>query len=185
MKARVLAHRLDQLIRKKNALFVFVCALLLLNLLQAFVTLVRPTRVVVMPPTLTRTVWVEDGRVSSSYVEEMAFFFASLLLETSPESASYRRDLVLRNTSPEHYGVLKAKLLEDERRLQKERVVTSVQPVSVKVTGLKAEVTGDLSRFVGLKPISRSRDTYSFTFEVRGSRLLVQSFTLLGSDEHV
>ena len=133
MKAHVLYCRLTHILRQRNALFTLVALLLMLNFVQAFTTLFKSHRVVVVPPTTTREFWVEGNRVSASYMEEMALFFGSLLLDVSPESAAYKRGLVLRNTVAEGYGALKAKLCEDERLLKKERVVTSFQPNTVKV----------------------------------------------------
>lgn len=84
----------------------------------------------------------------------------------------------------EGYGALKAKLCEDERRLKKERVVTSFQPNTVKVfpDAMTVHMTGDLLRFLGAKRISQSRDTYTLTFVYRNHRLLIRSFELKRSD---
>lgn len=185
MKFKLLYGRLDYILHQRNALFFLVVTLLILNFLQAIAVFFKRERVVVMPPEITQEFWVEKNRVSQSYLEEMTLFFAGLILEISAESASYKRDIILRNTVPEGYGALKTKLIEDERRLKKEHVVTSFQPNTVKIVlgKMTAEITGDLSRFVGEKRISQSRDTYSFTFLYRHGRLLIKSFQLIRSDK--
>lgn len=185
MKLSLLYGRLDHLMHQRNALSALVAGLLSLNLLQAFVTVFREERIVVVPPDTKREFWLTQNRVSASYLEEMALFFAPLMLEVSPESAAYKRDIILRYTVSESYGALKAKLLEDEKRLQKEHVTTSFQLSAVKVRSreMQVEVTGDLSRFIGERRISQSRDTYRFTFVYRMGRLLIQSFQLIKSDQ--
>jgi conjugal transfer pilus assembly protein TraE len=185
MKRMLLHGRLDHLLHQRNALSALAFTLLGLNCIQALTTLVKSERVVVVPPHISREFWVEKNRVSPSYLEEMGLFFASFLLEMSPESAAYKREIILRSTVTEGYGALKAKLLEDERRLKKERVVTAFSPQSVKVSPSKmaVEVTGDLMGFVGEKRISQSRDTYSLTFVYRHNRLLLKSFSLTRSDK--
>ncbi len=187
MKQRLLSARFVHLLHQRNSLFLLVMALLTLNFFQACALLVRSERVVVIPPHTTASFWVEKNRVSPSYLEEMALFFANLILETTPESAAYKRDIILRNTLSEGYGALKTKLLEDEGRLKKERVVTAFQPNGIKVNPahMTVEITGDLLRFVGEKRISQSRDTYGLTFVYRNARLLIKSFHLLRSDRDV
>lgn len=187
MKLKLLVGRLNHALHQRNALFLLTVALLLLNGLQAVGNLLNSRRVIVMPPEISREFWVEKNRVSASYLEEMALFFSAFILEMSRESATYKRDVILRNTVSEGYGTLKAKLLEDERRLKKEHVVTSFQPNTVKVNDqrLTAEVTGDLARFVGEKRIAQSRDTYFFTFVYRQGRLLIKSFEFLRSSSDV
>ncbi|HQS85121.1 MAG TPA: type IV conjugative transfer system protein TraE [Alphaproteobacteria bacterium] len=185
MKFKLLNGRLDHILHQRNAMFALVAVLLMLNFLQALTTFFKSERIVVVPPQTTQEFWVEKNWVSRSYLEEMTLFFAVFILEMSPESASYKRDIILRNTVPESYGALKTKLLEDERRLKKEHVATSFLPNAIKVLADKmmVEITGDLSRFVGEKRISQSRDTYAFTFLYRQGRLLIKSFQLIRSDK--
>ncbi len=153
--------------------------------MQVLFTFFRSERIIVVPPDIKQEVWLEKRQVSASYLEEMALFFANLILESSPESAAYKRDIILRNTVSESYGTLKTKLLEDETRLKKEHLTTSFQANSIKVDPDKlfVELTGDLLHFVGEKRISQSRDTYQFAFIYRQGRLLIQAFKLITSEQ--
>lgn len=184
MKLRLRNSRLDDLSHKRNLLLSLVAALLVINFTQALFTFVRSERIIVMPLDIKQEVWLEKGHVSASYLEEMALFFASLILESSPESAAYKRDIILRNTVSEGYGPLKTKLLEDEARLKKEHLTTSFQASSIKVDPEKliVELTGDLLHFVGEKRVSQTRDTYQFEFVYRHGRLLIKTFKLVTSD---
>lgn len=185
MKTRLLNSRLGDLLQQRNLLLSLVVILLGINFTQALFTLFRSERIVVVPPDINREFWVEKNKVSASYLEEMALVFANFILESSPESAAYKREIILRNTASESYGPLKIRLLEDEKQLKKEHVATSFQANSVKVNPnkLSVELTGDLLRFVGDKRISQSRDTYQFQFDYRVGRLLIKSFKLVASDE--
>ncbi len=186
MKARLLNHRLGDLLHQRNFLFSLVAALLLLNFTQAILVLFKSERVVVVPPEVKREFWLEKNQVSAGYLEEMALFFADLILESSPESTTYMREIILRNTVAQGYGALKSRLLEDERRIKKDRVVTSFRPNSVKVNSSRLIVTilGDLMSFVGEKRISQSRDTYQFQFVYQHGRLLIQTFKLIRSEHN-
>ncbi len=184
MKHHLLNSRLGSLVHQRNLFLVLIAALLIIIFTQALFTLFRNERIVVVPPDLKQEVWLEQNTVSNSYLEEMALVYASLMLESSPESAAYKRDIILRHTAPESYGPLKRRLLEDEKRLKKDHVTTSFQPNGIKVDAahLTVEVTGDLLRFVGEKRISQSRDIYRFQFEYKAGRLSIKAFELINSD---
>lgn len=186
MKIRLLNSRLGDLLHQRNFLLALVAALLVINLTQALLTFVRSERIIVMPPDIKQEVWIEKRQVSPSYLEEMALFFASFILESSPESAAYKRDIILRNTISEGYGALKTKLLEDEARLKKEHLTTSFQASSVKVDPEKlvVELTGNLLHFVGEKRVTQMQDTYQFEFVYQHGRLLIKSFRLIKSELH-
>jgi conjugal transfer pilus assembly protein TraE len=183
MKIRLLNHRLGDLLHQRNLLLSLSVGLMSLNFTQALFTLFHRERIIVMPPDLKQEVWLEKNKVSASYLEEMALFFADLILESSPESTAYKRDIILRNTVSEGYGPLKAHLLSDEERLKKDHVTTSFQANSAKVDPhhLTVELTGDLLQFVGEKRVSQSRDRYQFQFAYKAGRLLIKSFKLLSS----
>lgn len=185
MKLRLLNTRLGDLLQQRNLLLTLVTILLLINFTQALFTLLRNERILVVPPDIHQEFWMEKNQVSPSYLEEMALFFAALILESSPESAAYKREIILRHATTNGYGPLKIRLLEDETRLKKEHVTTSFQSNAIKVMphSLSVEITGDLLCFVGEKRISQSRDTYQFQFEYKSGRLLIRSFKLIASDK--
>lgn len=185
MNLRLLNGRLHHLLQQRNLLLSLAAALLLINFTQSLFTLFHRERIIIVPPDVRREFWIEKNKVSASYLEEMGLFFANLILESSPESAAYKRDIILRNTAAGGYGLLKAQLLRDEEQLKKEHVTTSFQASSITVNPDKliVNLTGDLLRFVGEKRISQSRDTYQFQFDYQHSRLLIKSFNLLKTDQ--
>jgi conjugal transfer pilus assembly protein TraE len=146
----------------------------------------RNERVVIAPPHVSQEYWVESSRVSASYLEEMALFYAFLLLDTSPANASFKRDMILKESVPHAYGSLKAKLLEDENRIKKDNVTTSFQASEVRVdpNTMSVELTGDLVRYVGEKRISQSRDTYQLQMSYHHGRLMIEEFQLIRSDKN-
>ncbi|MBY0281571.1 MAG: type IV conjugative transfer system protein TraE [Alphaproteobacteria bacterium] len=184
MRLLLTVARLQRLIHQRN-LFVGISSVLLMaNLLLAFKNFFYKERVVIVPPELHQSFWVEGNRVSNHYLEEMALFFAHLLLDTSEASAPFNRDVILRYAKPDSYGLLKAQLLEEEGRYKKEQLSTSFRPsvVSVDNKRMTAEITGDLLSYVGSKKISQNRETYRFDFHYDRGRLLIHSFTLLKTE---
>lgn len=186
MKIQLFSNRLDDLKQKRNVYLLFACLLLMSNLLLVALTFCRNERVVIAPPQVSQTYWVESNRVSASYLEEMALFYGFLLLDTSPANAVYKRDMILKETAPHAYGTLKAKLVEEENRIKKENVSSSFQANEVKANPntMVVELTGDLVGYVGEKRISQSRDTYQLKFLYQYGRLLIESFQLIRSDKN-
>ena len=176
MKVRLLyAKKRFAEVRQKQ-LLILTGSLLLVNILLSLTLLFRSERTVIVPPGFTQKFWVQGNKVSASYVEELALFWSSFILEISPESAAIRRAIILRHVSPSGYGRLKHQLIAQEKRIQKLRVVTCFQPIKVTVRGMQAAVTGDLIQFLGEKRISQTRNTYDIDFALRHGQVLVQRF---------
>lgn len=80
MRLLLTVARLQRLIHQRN-LFVGISSVLLMaNLLLAFKNFFYKERVVIVPPELHQSFWVEGNRVSNHYLEEMALFFAQVLI---------------------------------------------------------------------------------------------------------
>jgi conjugal transfer pilus assembly protein TraE len=176
--------RLQHLIHQRN-IFVGMSALLLgANVLLALKTFSHHERIIIVPPELHQSFWVEGKEVSHNYLEEMTLFFAHLLLDTSEASAPFHREVILRYANPDSYGALKTQLLEDEQRYKKEQLSTSFKPSVVQVDNKKmiADITGDLLSYVGSKKISQHRETYRFHFHYDRGRLLIDSFVLVKTE---
>ncbi|MBL0941397.1 MAG: type IV conjugative transfer system protein TraE [Alphaproteobacteria bacterium] len=186
MKLLLLNARLRDIVAQRNSLLLICVSLLLIVFVQALYTLFKSEHVVIVPPEITQSFWVEKGRVSANYIEEMALFFATLILDNSAGSCAYQRDVLLRYAVPEAYGRLRAMLLEDEERFKKEQLSTSFKPASIQVNPktLIAEITGDLISYVGQKRLSQVRESYRFAFTYKQGRLLIQSFEAIRSQKH-
>lgn len=186
MKLLLLNTRLRDIVAQRNSLLTVCFCLLGIVFVQALCFLFKSEHVVVVPPETKQSFWVEKGRASASYIEEMALFFTTLILDTSPSSAAYQRDVLLRYAVPEAYGPLRAMLLEDEERSKKEQLSTSFKPASIQVNpkSLTAEITGDLISYVGQKHLSQVRESYRFQFTFTQGRLLIKSFVALRSQHH-
>lgn len=185
MKLQFLNNRLKDLGQQRNLLISFVVFLAVVSVFQSIALVFKSDHVVIVPPELKQGYWVEKNRASQAYLEEMGVFFAHLVLDNSPRSAAYNREVLLRYALPSAYGHLKRQLLEDEKRLQKDHLSTSFQPNSVKVNPHTnvVEIQGDLMGYVGNKRVSQTRDTYLLKLKFQKGRVFLVSFQLLRSDK--
>lgn len=178
MKERLFHSRVKELLKQRNLLLTFAMGLLLSNGILGIIVGLSDQRVIVMPADLRSEVWVERGRVSESYVEEMAVFFCHLILTVSPQSAAFQRDILLRYALPESYGELRAKLTSEETRYKKEELSTSFRPSSLTINTLQNEVkiSGDLTSYVGQKKVTQTRETYILQYRYEYAKMWIKSF---------
>src|SRR3990167_9778891 len=88
----------------------------------------------------------------------MALHYAHFFLDVTEKNILYQGDILLRYVTPEAYGTVKAKLLEDEKRLKKNNLSTRFSPSDVVISPdqLKVDITRDLMSYVGDKKISHT-----------------------------
>ena len=136
-------------------------------------------RTILVPPHITKTLWVEGGTVSKEYLEEMGLYISKLLLDLSPTGFSYNHETLLKYAAPEAYGALKKQLMEDGEHYTKLQLSTHFKPTEVKANPnkLHVEVKGTLSSYVAGKEIRSSLETLSLQFSLRGAGLLLEKVT--------
>ena len=178
MKEKLQHLRLHDLLRNRNYLSFIASGLLGSNLVMTFALCTQSERIVLVPPHLTGPMWVERNQVSSQYLEEMALFFGSILLNKTPQSASYLHELLLRYADARGIGKLKHQLQEEEERYQKSGLSTSFYPkkVVVREKNLQVDLSGEMVGYVSQKCIFQREETYRLTFSFVHGRLLITSF---------
>ena len=185
MRVSLYASKIHHLIEQRNGLVLVAIALGLSNVgLVLFLTF-KAERVILVPPQIQRSFWVEGHDVSACYLEEMALFFAHQPLDVTPSSAAYQRDIALGYVVADFYNALKKRLLAEEERYRKENLSTSfkVCDVSVCPTTKTVKLTGDLVSYVGGQKVKQSRETYAICFRVKSGRYLVESFEMVESKD--
>jgi conjugal transfer pilus assembly protein TraE len=176
--------RLGNLEGQRNVLGALVVILFVTNTLQGIRLFFRHERTIIVPPELRQEFWVEGQRFAPSYMQEMALYFAHLLLNVSPTTLGVQGDIVLRYVNPEAYGTFRTKFMADATKLSKDNASLGFHPISTKVLpdALVVEITGDLLTYMGSKVVSIHRETYRLAFTHQQGRLGIKSFTCIHSD---
>lgn len=180
MKQRFYRLSLHKLLHQRDRLMILGGVLVTSNLLLTLLLFCARERIVITPPVISKSFWVDGRHVSPAYLEEMAVFFARQILDLSPSSASYQRDVALRYVAPCFHNALRKRLMEEEERAREGQISTSFKPVQIKVDPgrLEAELTGDLLSYVGGKNAGQARETYLMRFQYAQGRLLIKHFAL-------
>ena len=135
-------------------------------------------RTILVPPEVHKTFWVSDQKVSAEYLEEMAYWYAGLVLNVTPHVADYQKNLFLKYAAPSDYGRLQAEYGARTDFIRKNNASTQFSPQSVMPdeAAMKVALTGVLLTWVGDKKASEKQTTYVVGFRYLNGRLHVSEF---------
>ncbi len=186
MKFFLHQKRLSYLLVQRNILVGFCTTLLIILLLQSALLFFKHEKIIIHPPEIKQSYWVEGNRFSQSYIEEMALFFAHLLLDVSEENILLQGEVLLRYVPSELYGNFKNKLLSDEKRLKKQQLSLHFTPKTVEFPKpMTADVMGILTSYVAKEKVSEVQESYRFIFSNNKGRLFLNSVEVLKSEREI
>lgn len=150
------------------------------NLILALVLIsaVNSTRVVVVPPEIDKSFWVERDNVSKEYLEQMGLFITQLELNVTPSSQGYQSKQLLKYVHPSLTGEMESKFLADGEQLKKDNASTWFRPSLVRVDEKHKQVaiTGEYAVTIAEKQVVKMSKTYLAEFEMTGNRLFLTKF---------
>jgi conjugal transfer pilus assembly protein TraE len=166
--------------RASTFLALLLVASMLVNAVLAVfaVRLAGRERVVLVPPTIHKTFWVESDRVSAEYLEEMAYFLVQLTLNVTPVSVDHQSRVLLHYAAPASYGELRAALLAAAERLKRDGASTvfSAQDLLVDEAGFRVGVRGQLTTYISDRRVSEVPKGYAIELQYAGGRVSLKSF---------
>ena len=168
--------RISYLVSQRNILAGLSSDLLVVVFLQSIFLFFRHERIIVSPPELHQSYWVEGNRFSESYLEEMAVFFAHLLLDVSSESLLYQGDVILRHVDAESYSRIRTKLFADAAQLKKENATSRFQPKKAIVSrkSMEVQLKGTMTQYVSGKDVSSYEETFVVRFSAKNGTIYLK-----------
>lgn len=180
MEHRRFASTLAEAVRRRNLWMALALMLGGANLLLAAKLLSTSTseRIIVTPATIGETFWVHGEQVSREYLEQMALFFADLVLTYHKDNFPGRSALFLRHVDPRAHAQLSSALQLEAERIARNSLAQVFHPLSVRVREADRQValTGELVPMVGEQMLTARRVTYRLKFTYRDARLFVSEF---------
>lgn len=166
--------------RATTFLVVLLVGSMLVNLVLAVfaVRLAGHERVVVVPPTINKTFWVESDRVSAEYLEQMAYFLMQLTLNVTPQSVDHQSRVLLQYAAPASFGELRTALVAAAERLKRDGASTvfSAQDLAVDERALRVGVRGLLTTFISDRRVSEVSKGYAIELQYSGGRVFLKAF---------
>jgi conjugal transfer pilus assembly protein TraE len=180
MKLAWMRQDLASVRRATTFLIVLLVGSMLVNLILAVVAvrLSGHERVVVVPPAIHKTFWVEADRVSPEYLEQMGYFLMQLTLNVTPQSVDHQSKLLLQYAAPAAFGELRTALLAAAERLKRDGAATvfSAQDLIVDDRALKVGVRGQLTTFISDRRVSEVSKGYAIEFQYTAGRIFLKAF---------
>lgn len=180
-----LKNTVHSLIKQRSALLIITIGLLVSNIVLSIKLLSQTSRVIIIPPEIQKSFWVDHHTVSPEYLEQMSTFIAHQILDVTASSAQRQREIVLSYVAPELYNPLKKRLKAEEDFLRKDQVSTSFKTTNITVDpeNLTVELIGEMNHYVASQRIKHEAETYILTFIYKGQRLQLKSFKLKGETD--
>ena len=167
--------------RRASALLVLLlaCSMLANVTLAAFAMhMAGRERVVVVPPSINKTFWVESERVSAEYLEQMAYFLLQLTLNVTPQSIDHQSRVLLQYAAPASYGELRSVLVTAAERVKRDGASTvfSAQDLAVDERTQRVGVRGLLTTFISDRRVSEVSKGYAIELQYAGGRIFLKAF---------
>ncbi len=180
MRFGLLRQDLDSSRRTISYQKLTLLASLALNIVIAAIAfrLIGLERVILVPPAIHKSFWVESDKVSAEYLEQMGYFLAQLVLNVTPQSVDYQSKLLLQYAAPASYGEIKTAMAVAGERLKRDGAATVFSPRTINVDerALKVAVQGQLTTFISDRRVSDVSKSYLIELQYAQGRITIKSF---------
>nr|MBL8455661.1 type IV conjugative transfer system protein TraE [Zoogloeaceae bacterium] len=156
-------------------------ALVLLLLLMAWNALNQfgRERTIVTPPALERSFWITANTASTEYIEQMALWAASMILDVTPNNAEFKSNLLLQFADPGAHGALQERATLEIARLKRDNSSTlfDVETIRAAPEKLAAVITGKLNTYINGVRVSNTERHYLVRFRMSSGRAAIIEFS--------
>lgn len=167
---------------KTELLFCRIVILLLLLSTMAIIAFGKEDKTIIIPPEIDKTFWVKSSSVSSEYIEEMALFFTSLVLNVSPANVDYQHEAFLKYVDPQKYGAIKTRLTTIRNRIKRDGISKSFTAAEPEIEGSNVIIRGKTRIYVGSQETRLLEKAYKVVFTIKKGKIYVSDFIDIASD---
>lgn len=146
--------------------------------LVVILNLLGTVRTVVVPPSINKSFWVSRDKASGEYLEQMGAFIAWLVLDVTPASIDWKKDILLGYVDPAQYGPLKTRQEVEAERLKRINAATAFAPQQLVASEdtQSLVVRGRLRTLVNGFETANDLKAYRIEFGHAGARMHVLAF---------
>ncbi len=181
MDIATLKVNLHKVMAQRNIFLFFSVLLSVAVILLSCLLFVKKERIVVIP-TVGPALWIEESRVSDTYLEKMGSYLSDQLLTRTPSDVERKNKILLEHVHPSFYQEAKKQLSQE-----KDRIIAANQTLLFRASRSYIDPTqqayvleGELLIFVGKIGDSPSvaqadRKRFTLEFQCEGGKLLLKS----------
>ena len=146
--------------------------------LAIIINLLATVRTVVVPPSISKSFWVTSERASREYLEQMGSFVAWLILDVTPSTIDWKKDILLGYVDPAQYGLLKTRQEVEAEHLKRINAATAFAPQQLVASEETQSlvVRGRLRTLVNGYETANDLKAYRIEFGHAGARMHVIGF---------
>lgn len=180
MELKFAALRYEKVTQQRNFFIVGVIILVISNLLLCLKIFLKEEKII-MVPGITQEMSIIEGRVSNSYLEECSLLFLSTLLDLTPDTVKYKKDMILKylsGRSPKELQSIKDYFAKAEAEHIKFTMSTYFTPIKLDLftKDLKVIAEGKLTSSFGKKGYESRDAKYYLGFDLIGRQLKLKEF---------
>ena len=177
MKYFDLISKLDAQARFLGLVASLLAASLLFMAFTVF-SLYSKKTVVILPPKVEKEFWVSGNTLSSSYLEQVAYYIADRVMTVSPQNVESSLDMIrpFFSTDPEDLKALDRVFIRIVRTVKENDYYQVFYPLRFMIDRKKNRliVEGMVRKMSGMQYIGQERKTVSIEFYVRNGRFFVK-----------
>lgn len=147
-------------------------------MLIALLNVLGSERTVIVPPTLNKSFWVTDEKASGSYLEQMGTFVAWLVLDVTPATIDWKKDVLLTYVEPSQHNELKSRQEVEAERLKRINATTALalEQLVPDSSGQSVVIRGRLRTLVNGVETANEPKAYLVEFGFGGARMHLKTF---------
>ncbi len=181
MDIATLKVNLHKVMAQRNIFLFFSVLLIISVILLSCLLFVKKERIVVIP-TVGPSLWIEESRVSDTYLEKMGSYIGDLLLTRSPSDVERKNKILLEYVHPSFYHEARKQLAQERDKILSSNQTYLFRPFRSFIDPIQHSyvLEGELLIFVGKIGDSPSvaqsdRSRFTFEFECERGKLLLKS----------
>ena len=143
------------------------------------VSIVGSDRTVIVPPNIDRTFWVTKEKASREYLEEMASYVAWLVLDVTPTTVDWKKNVLLNWVAPDQHAAMKTKMDIEAERLRSNNAATFFLGAATRcrrVQAVRGRHRPPSRQINGADVTDPETRSYLAQFQYVGGRVHIQSF---------
>lgn len=157
-----------------------VFVLLISNTMLVFMLTQKREVVHLLPPKIDKELTLSKIGFSETYLEEMSFFFANLLLNVESDRVEKEHEFLLNYVDSANYHDVKKQLKIEQDKYKEMDLVTKFRPEKIEriKDSLMVRVSGTLDSYISGERFSKDAQTVIFQFSYDYGRLFIEKIIL-------
>lgn len=174
MDIATLKANLYKIIAQRNIFLCFSILLAIAVILLSCLLFMKKERIVILP-TVGPSLWVEESKVSDTYLQNLGSYLADLLLTRTPSDVDRKNHILLEHIHPTFYHEAKRELLQEKDQIIAMNQTLLFRPARsfIDLSRYAYVIEGELLVFVGKigdSPACAEAKKKRFTFEFQCER---------------